>query len=109
LLLRLQEIKNKNKLLQNYAWYHVRENILFNLMQNGMCWQGKNGQMLKATRCVLASYQIGGDGVFTCELVKKYQILINKTKKPYRNNFNEIIVDYLLNKYIEHANQRNRN
>lgn len=109
LLSRLQEIKKKNRILQNYAWYRGDENIIFDLMTNGLCWQGKNGQMIKPNRYGLANYKIGGDGVFKCELVKKYQILINKTKKPYRHTFDNIILDYLLNKYIGYANQRNRN
>jgi len=109
LLLRLEKIKHKNRLTQNYAWYRINGNFLFDLIRNGLCWKGKNAQMFNTDSKNLALLKIGGDGVFTCELEKKYQILINKTKKPYRHTFDEIIVDYLLNKYIEHANQRNRN
>ena len=109
LLFRLNKIKKKNRSLQNYAWYCVNENFLFDLKRNGLCWKGKNGQMFKTDSKNLALLKIGGDGFFTCELEKKYQILINKIRKPYRHNFDYNLVDYLLNKYIEYAHQRDSN
>ncbi len=109
LLLRLAEIRNKNRLTQNYSWYCLNENFLFDIVRNGLCWHEKNGQIFNPKKYNLASYQIGGDGVFTSELVKKYQVLINKTKKPYRFNFDSFTIDYLLNKYMEYENQRNCN
>lgn len=109
LLLRLRKIQNKNLITPNYVWYRVKKNEIFNLVRNGMWWQGKNSQMLSSDNWNLAEYKIGGNGIFTCELVKKYQILISKTKKSYRHHFNLFYVDYLLNKYNEYANQRNFN
>ena len=110
LLLRLNEIKNKNRSTQNYAWYRSDKNFIFDLIINGLYWQGKNRQTFNSDESnVLSMCKIGGDGVFTCELVKKYQILINKTKKSNRYNFNSKLIDYLLNKYNEYANQRDTN
>ena len=105
MLLRLEKIKNKIP-LQNYAWCQSYKNRIFDLLQNRLQWQGKNGQ-ISDSRYYLMSHSLGGDGVFTCELVKKYQILINKPKKSSRYNFNTVFVDYFLNKYNEYANQRN--
>jgi hypothetical protein len=107
LLSRLNEIKNKNRSTQNYAWYRSHKNYIFDLIINGLCWQGKNGQIFNSNRYKLTTCQIGGDGVFTCELVKKYQILIKKTKKSNRYNFEYRLIDYFLNKYKQHENQRN--
>ena len=106
LLLRLKKIKNKIR-LQNYVWYRSYKNHIFDLLQNKLQWQGKNGQIVEYARCQLGDCTLGGDGVFIYKLVKKYQILISKLKKSSRYNFNALIVDYLLNKYNEYANQRN--
>ena len=104
LLFRLKEIRNKIR-LQEYAWYRSYKHHIFDFFPP-LQWQGKNGQIVDYNRSNLA-YQIGGDGVFTCELVKKYQILMSKLKKSSRYNFNTDFVDYFLNKYNEYANQRN--
>ena len=107
LLLRFKGIRNKNRQTQNYAWYRLDKNYIFDLAVNGLCWQGKNGQIVDSKRYYLTKYKLGGDGVFTCELVKKYQILINKLTKSNKYNFDTILVDYFLNKYEQHENQRN--
>jgi len=109
LLLRFREIKNKNRLTQNYAWYWVYRNYyIFDLVVNrSLCWQGKNGKIVGSDRHYLEGHSLGGDGVFTCELVKKYQILINKPKKSNRYNFDYRLIDFFLNKYKQHENQRN--
>jgi hypothetical protein len=106
LLLRLKKIKNKIR-LQNYAWCRSDKNRIFDLLHRRLPWQGKNVKIFDSNRYLLTEFNLGGDGVFTCELVKKYQILISKLKKSSRYNFNTLIVDYLLNKYNEYANQRN--
>ena len=106
-LLRFKEIKNKNRQTQNYAWYRIYKNYIFNLTVNSLHWQGKNGQIVDSGRDYLYDYYLGGDGVFTCELVKKYQILMNKPKKTTRYNFDNTLIDYFLNKYEQHENQRN--
>jgi len=107
LLWRFKEIKNKNLQTQNYAWYRTHKNFIFDLAVNGLSWKGKNGQIVDSNIYYLSNCELGGDGVFTCELVKKYQILINKLKKPSRYNFDYPLIDYFLNKYNEYANQRN--
>ena len=109
LLLKFHEIKNENRLTQKYAWYRVYKNQIFDLLVNGLCWQGKNGQIVESDGDLLKRYNLGGDGVFTCQLVKKYQILMSKLKKSSIYNFNSVLVDFYLNKYNEYANQRNTN
>jgi|688.fasta_scaffold757771_1 hypothetical protein len=109
LLLKFHEIKNENRLTQKYAWYQVYKNQIFDLLVNGLYWQGKNGQIVESDGDLLKRYNLGGDGVFTCQLVKKYQILMSKLKKSRIYNFNSVLVDYYLNKYNEYANQRNTN
>lgn len=107
LLLRFEEIKNKNRQTKNYAWYRSYKSRIFDLIINSLHWQGKNGQTVNSNRYNITEYSLGGDGVFTCELVKKYQILINKIKKSNRYNFHNTLIDYFLNKYEQHENQRN--
>ena len=107
LLLRFKEIKNKNRSTQKYAWYRDNKNRIFDLAFNGLYWQGKNGQIVDSDVDLLMCYDLGGDGVFTCELVKKYQILMRKPKKSYRYNFENRLIDYFINKYEQHENQRN--
>ena len=107
LLSRFQEIKNKNRSTQKYAWYRANKNRIFDIAFNGLHWKGKNGQIVDSNRDLLMCYNLGGDGVFTCELVKKYQILMRKPKKSYRYNFENRLIDYFINKYEQHENQRN--
>jgi hypothetical protein len=107
LLSRLNEIKNKNRPTQKYAWYRAHKNSMFDLIRNGLCWQGKNAQIFDSKRIQLEFHKIGGDGVYTCELVKKYQILTNKIKKSSRYYFDYILIDYFIDKYQQHAHQRN--
>lgn len=110
LLLRLHKIKNKNRLTHNYGWYRVYKNKIFNILHNGLCWQGKNGQIINSDGTeYIESYKLGVDGVFTCELKKKYQILMNKLKKANRYIYDITLLNYFLNKYQQHANQRNNN
>jgi len=108
LLLRLKKIKNKIR-LQNYSWSRSYKNHIFDLLKNQLQWRGQNGQTVEYSRYQLEDYFLGGNGVFIYKLVKKYQILMSKLKKSSRYNFNTVLVDYLLNKYNEYANQRNTN
>jgi hypothetical protein len=103
LLLRLKKIRNKNCLIQNYAWCRQDKNYIFDLVYNpnGMKWRGDNGQISKP------SFNIGGNGYFSCLLVKKYGIFIIKSIKSYRYYFKHLIINYFFNKYSEYANQRN--
>ena len=108
LLSRFKEIRNKNRHTQNYAWYRSNKNYIFDLAGNSLCWQGKNGQMVDSYNYNFKGCDdLGGDVIITCELVKKYQILINKLTKSNKYNFDTILVDYFLNKYEQHENQRN--
>jgi len=118
LLSRLKKIRNNSRLTQNYAWYHLYKNHIFDLLQNKLQWQGENTQIENSNssslkerdrHTLLKECDLGGDGVFTRELVKKYQILINKLKRSCRYNFDIMLIDYFFDKYQQHANQRNTN
>lgn len=108
LLSRLEEIKQKNRLTENYAWYCSHKNRIFDLIANGLYWKGENGQKMDNTDTFkLAAYNIGGNGDFFCELEKKYGILIPTLIRPCRHTFNLTLTNYLLDKYQQHENQRN--
>lgn len=110
LLLKLNEIKNKKCLTQNYAWYRAMESRLFDLADKGMQWNGKNGQIINtSTKFLLSECKIGGDGIFVCNLVKKYGILVSKIAKSYRYNFFMLLINSFLDKYQQYENQRNIN
>jgi hypothetical protein len=107
LLTKINQFKNKKKFLK-YAWYTKnKKDTIFNLVDNGIKWQGKNGQVFDTKIVKFEEISIGGDGSFTCELVKKYGILMTKLSKPHRYDFNHLFTKYFLDKYKEHANQRN--
>jgi hypothetical protein len=103
MLSRLEIIKQKNRLTQNYAWYCSRKNRIFNLIANGLYWKGENGQKTNN----LPDYNIGGNGDFFCELSKKYGMFIPTLIRPCRHTFNLSLANYLIDKYYQHANQRN--
>jgi hypothetical protein len=100
--------KNKN----NYAWHRRYKSQIFNLDYIAE-WHGKNGKILESTNNnnfknkQLKITNIGGDGVFTCKLIKKYKIFIAKFSKAHRYSLNRVFIDYLYDKYQQHANQRN--
>lgn len=108
LLSRLEEIKQKNRCSENYAWYSSHKNRIFDLISNGLCWKGENLQKIYNTNTTnLAACNIGGNGDFFCELEKKYGILLPTLIRPCRHTFDFSLLNYLLNKYQQHANQRN--
>ena len=103
LLSRLIKIRKKNVTNKNYASYWNSKNIIFRLSSNGIEWIGKNKQKFKPS-----GYNIGGDGYFSCKLVKKYGIFISKLSQSYRYHlFGTAIFEYLIDKYQQYANQRN--
>jgi hypothetical protein len=106
----LVKIRNKNFINKNYAWYHCNKNIIFNLIDNGMRWYGKDQQFNQQFNENLYKnkFNIGGSGHFTCDLVKKYGIFISKLAQSYRYAlFGIPNINYFLNKYKQHENQRN--
>jgi hypothetical protein len=107
LLSRLKVIRDKNRCRQNYAWYRRHNNTFFNLTINGMGWYGANLKTVKSNSAMFCFTKVGGDGVFTVELYKKYKIFINKIKKSYRYKLQDIFINYFFDKYEQHANQRN--
>jgi len=110
LLQQLEKIKNRRRISKNYAWYRSRKNIVFDLAINGMIWHGKNGQKnLPYINNIYYKSRLGGDGVYVCKLTKKYGILITALARAYIHNFNYPIMNYFIDKYEQHANQRNTN
>jgi hypothetical protein len=106
LIEKLNKIKNKNRFTENYAWYKSRKSLIFDFSRDGMQWQGKNGQIVAGAQLQVSG--IGGDGMFKCKLEKKYGIFIKSARGySYRFNFSYPLIHYFLNKYIQHANQRN--
>ena len=104
---KLRKYRLKN-ILRNYSWHrkeNIGQNIIFHLAKNGLTWQGKNGQTVDAGGEKLNRYSLGGDGTFTCNLVKKYGILITKNTKPYRFDFNGHILNYFYTKYQQYENK----
>jgi hypothetical protein len=109
LLSRLVKIRKKNFINKNYAWFFNNRNIIFKLNENGMEWRGENTQTFEntATKKIQRS-NIGGSGHFSCKLVKKYGIFISKLSQAYRYNLLKTnIMNYFINKYKQHENQRN--
>lgn len=108
-LLRLDEIKNKNIISKNYSWYKSDKNKIFDLATNGMCWKGLNEQIFETPHFPLQFIDIGGDGMFLCHLYKKYGIIIPKLLNPSRYNFSSSRTNYFFDKYQQYENQRNPN
>lgn len=103
---RLHMIKQKNCFSENYAWYCSFKQRIFDLGANGICWQGENGQKIEnKTHTKLAAYNIGGNGKFFIELIKKYNIFMPRLKFPCRHTFSKYLIDHLLDKYLEYENK----
>ena len=113
LLSRLIKIREKNKMSKNFAWYNMQANI-FDLSYHWK-WFEKNKKndiyvcWFENQRSYTMPYtdNIGGSGSFLCEMNKKYGILIPKIKKSYRYDLSMIFINYILDKYKQHENQRN--
>jgi len=87
----------------NYAWYR-RDNYFFDLTTCST-WIGNNGQTIKYRK--LRYYTIGGSGTLSCQLYKKYKILIPLVHRPYQYTMDNVMYDYIYNKYYQYANHRN--
>ena len=104
LLLRLDKIKVRRRNSENYSWYLSMKNRIFDLVMNGVCWQGANGQKITSNpSIVLPKYDIGGDGAFVCELTKRYGILIPPLARASRHSFDYAMTSYFFDKYFYHA------
>lgn len=106
ILSHLYQIKIKNSIGKNYAWYKRTKHTIFNIIRN-VKWYGKNKQLIDSTN--FEHHNIGGSGYFHCELYKKYGIFIPPSIKPNRFNLDYYLIDYFFNKYKQYANQRNCN
>jgi hypothetical protein len=99
----LDDIKIKNRIGKDYAWYRRNGNDFFNILFQTK-WHGKNRQVVPSHL-----YNIGGSGYFCCELLKKYGIFIPKISKSWKFSMIKNMEFYFINKYEQHANQRNSN
>jgi len=104
LLERYIKIVGKNIISKNYAWYRSQKNLLFDLLRNGIQAKKKLNDAIITTED-LASYSIGGNIKFVCNLKKKYGVLLNKCTKFNRFNLHMHMLLYFMNKYKKHANQ----
>ena len=107
LLDKLVAIKNKNRLTEHYAWYRRDFNRIFELSRNGIYW--KSTDLKNDTQAAIRynnTFSVGGNGEFICELKKKYGIFIPTFDCAYRHIFDEIEIDFLIDKYKQNAHQR---
>ena len=114
LISRLVKFRKKNYINKNYAWYVSNRNKIFRLLDNGVMQWYSNKKEIKTDLSKDNFYKIGGhysigvDGYFSGNLIKKYGFFVSKMLRPYRYNlFGTPTIDYFLNKYEQHANQRN--
>lgn len=107
LLAKLQKIIIKNIYDENLPWIYNSKNFVFELSGREVKWLGKNKQIVATSTESFFLQKIGGDGCFVVELKKKYGILIGNIAKPFGLYFRPVI-NYLIDKYEQHANQRNR-
>lgn len=104
----LGKILKKKITSKYYAYIKNQKSLLFNLTANGLEWHGKDKKIINSTyNLLIHNVSIGGSGHFTCDLEKKYGIYIKKNKKSHIYMFSIIYLNYFINKYEQHANQRN--
>lgn len=106
LLNRLSKIIQKN-FLKNFAWVYSSKNDIFNLFHTGCVkWIGYNEKKnMNNFPNNLYNHNVGGNGDFIGNLSKKYGIYLPKIKKSYRFNFNRLLINYMLDKYVQYANR----
>jgi hypothetical protein len=111
ILTRLSKIVKKKFFKKNFAWLYAQKNDIFNPLHAGcLRWIGDNKEIYPDNFTnFLYTHNIGGNGYFICNLLKKYGIFFHKIKKSYRLHFFSDIINYLIDKYQKHANSRNTN
>lgn len=109
LLERLIERVRKKRVSENYAWYNNCWNNLFDLTTHcTWCTFEKKIKTIKHNKLKnITHYNLGEDGYFECNLKKKYQMFLPELKKPYTYAITASKTKDFLNKYEQHANQRN--
>jgi hypothetical protein len=107
-------LKSQNqRLTDKFAWYRRKlYNTFFSLIDN-LTWIGKNRQKftnITSSPDGIYTNTIGGSGSLHCELIKKYGILLGRSRRPkhtyiytVKSGLHTIIYD----KYEKYANQRN--
>jgi len=107
LLRRLEKIRVIGRMSENYAWYRAQKNQIFDIVLNGMRWQGANGRNIaNSPSACLSAQSIGGGGAWVCELEKKYGMLLPRLARACRLYFNYPLISNLFDKYQQHAHQR---
>ena len=97
---------------EKFVWLFLnRKNNIFNLTENGGEWRSNNEQIFEHTNITkfLNMFNIGGSGYFHCKLIKKYGIFIPQLIKSSRFQFMIPVLNYLYDKYEQHANQWDSN
>jgi hypothetical protein len=101
------KIRDKKIISKNYAWYRRNKIQIFDCTLNGMEWHTDTKKMSISNESLFDKHQISGSGYLLCNLVKKYGIYIPLFSKPYRYNCHAKLLNLMLDKYQQYANQRN--
>jgi len=105
---RLVKRVRKKRISENYAWYSNSRPSLFDLIKHCTWKFEKKIKTIKHNELEHINYHnLGEDGYFECNLKKKYQMFLPELKKPYAYPISASKTEDLLNKYEQHANQRN--
>jgi len=102
---KLKSWRVKKQISEYYAWWYSNKNGFTDLLPNTN-WQEK-----EKTVNSLTGQRIGTNGIFTCELIKKYGLYIHKDINPtyFFHLYPQTVATYLIDKYSEHENKRNIN
>jgi hypothetical protein len=100
LIERLRKRKRKKQISDYYAWWSSDKHGLIDLLPNTN-WREKE-KIIN----FLSGQRIGTNGIFTCELRKKYGFYLHKDISPtYIIDIGVIgLIHYLIDKYSEHEN-----
>jgi hypothetical protein len=105
---RLIKRVRKKRTSENYAWYNSNSHRnLFDLTTHCTWTFKKKIKTINNKSLSITHYDLGEDGYFECNLKKKYQMFLPELKKPYAYTLSASKTEDLLNKYEQHANQRN--
>ena len=109
ILMRLIKIFRKTRYIKNFAWFYKNKQKIFDLSSH--CQLSKEDrQIIEFKNFTCKGWNVGGSVQFTCKLVKKYGILMPtllNSCRVYLNTFDTVLINYIYNKYQQHANQRN--
>ena len=104
-LLRLKEIRDKNRISKNYSWYRSNKNYIYDVVKNPISWKGLNRQFENISGELLSQFSVGGNGDYISELIKKYGIFMPTLARSCRYSLDWDITSFLFDKYRQYENQ----